>query len=41
MKSWHNSDLTPEAFFARQRFRKRMWLVIAIVGIAVAVTALL
>lgn len=41
MKSWHDSDLTPEAFFARQRFRKRLWLAIAVVAIAIAVAALL
>jgi hypothetical protein len=41
MKSWHDSDLTPEAFFARQRFRKRVWLAIAIMAIAIGVAAIL
>jgi hypothetical protein len=40
MKSWHESNLTPEAFFARQRRIKRLWLAVAIVAIAVAVAAL-
>jgi uncharacterized membrane protein len=41
MKSWHDSDLTPEAFFARQRLKKRLWLALVMVAIAIAVAALL
>jgi hypothetical protein len=41
MKSWHESNLTPEAFFTRQRRIRRLWLAVVIVAIAVAVAALL
>jgi len=41
MKNWHESNLSPEAFFARQRRMKRLWLAVAIVVTAIAVAALL
>jgi hypothetical protein len=40
MKSWHESNLSPEAFFARQRRIRQLWLAIAIVCMALVVAAL-
>jgi hypothetical protein len=41
MKGWHESDVTPEVFFARQRRKKQFWLAVAILAIATIVAALL